>query len=105
MPRRTTRLSHRSKKREVEAAERRIVIVEVLARDRNTCQAGPLVPEVACHGMLDVHEIIPRSAWAKGYLEPTNCLTVCRAHHDWIGDNPSAAHDVGLHAFSWERPQ
>ena len=57
-----------------------------------------------CGGPDDVHEIIPRSAWAKGYLVDENCILVCRRHHDWIGDNPAAAHELGLHGFSWERP-
>lgn len=57
-----------------------------------------------CCGPLDVHEIIPRSAWALGYLEPTNCVLLCRGHHAWVGDNPAEAHRMGLHGFSWERP-
>lgn len=33
---------------------------------------------------MDVHERIPRSKWAAGYLDVDNCLLVCRAHHDQI---------------------
>lgn len=75
----------------------------VLARDGHRCVAGRAVPTVACSGPLDVHEVIPRSAWAKGYLVLSNCRTVCRAHHDWIGLHPLEAHRLGLHGFSWER--
>jgi hypothetical protein len=58
---------------------------------------------IGCSGLLDVHEVIPRSAWAGGWFEPTNCVLVCRQHHDWIGDHPAEAHRLGLHGFSWER--
>jgi hypothetical protein len=98
-------LRPRSKKREAEAAERRRVVAEVGARDRWTCQAKNVVPEVPCIGPLDVHEIIPRSAWRAGYLVVDNCLIVCRSHHDWIGDNPDEAHARGLHGYSWEVPE
>lgn len=60
-------------------------------------------PPRACGGKLDVHEVIPRSAWAAGQYEESNCLLVCRRHHDWIDDNPEMAHVLGLHGFSWER--
>jgi len=58
---------------------------------------------VACTGLLDVHEVIPRSAWAAGWLDASNCVLVCRVHHDWIGDHPAEAHRLGFHGFSWER--
>lgn len=102
--RRTGRLAWRSKKREAEAAERRIVVEFVKARARYRCQANEAVPEVSCAGPLDVHEVIPRSAWRAGYLEPTNCVAICRAHHAWVDTHPDEAHGVGLHGFSWERP-
>lgn len=102
--RRVRRLSPVSKKRELEAAERTIVRLRVLARDGRCCVAGALVPSIACRGPLDVHEVIPRSAWREGYLVDDNCVTICRAHHDWVGDHPEAAHGFGLHGYSWERP-
>lgn len=61
-------------------------------------------PPRTCGGPLDVHEVIPRSAWAAGQYEASNCLLICRRHHDWIDDNPDVAHTLGLHGFSWERP-
>lgn len=45
--------------------------------------SGPVVVP-ACGGPLDKHETIPRSLWPDGCLDPTNCATLCRAHHDWI---------------------
>lgn len=75
----------------------------VRQRDR-TCRAAELVPHVRCVRKLDVHEIIPRSIWRLGFLEPTNCILVCRAHHEWIDDNPSEAARAGLHGYSWQRP-
>lgn len=55
-------------------------------------------------GPLDVHEIIPRSVWPDGELEPSNCVLVCRIHHIWIDANPLDAHRIKLHGMSWENP-
>lgn len=86
------------------APERHQVRMAALTRDRDRCRAEKLVPEIRCGGQLDPHEVVPRSAWAEGQYVLSNVLMVCRRHHDWIGDNPAAAHEVGLHKFSWERP-
>lgn len=106
---RTGRLSHRSKKREEEAAERAIVRAHAYARDGWRCRMagmGEFFPADVgpCRGPLDAHEVIPRSAWRAGYLVLDNVVSVCRAHHDWIGEHPALAHDLGLHGYSWERP-
>lgn len=93
-----------SKKRAAERTTRREVVAEALSRDGTACRARLLVPEVACRGPLDPHEIIPRSAWRAGYLVVSNVIGVCRAHHDWIGDHPDDAHALGLHGYSWNRP-
>lgn len=84
--------------------ERARVVDAAFERDRGYCQAERLVPVVRCGGRLDPHEVIPRSAWAGGYLVVSNVLMVCRNHHDWIGDHPDAAHVLGLHGYSWNRP-
>lgn len=89
-----------SKKHKNDRAERDMIVRLVRSRDR-TCQAA-FAPG-HCAGPLDVHEVIPRSAWRKGYLVVENCKLVCRRHHDWIGENPDEAHTLGLHGFSWER--
>lgn len=85
-------------------------------RDRYTCQfwsyvshnvartaPGSTYPG-SCGGPLDPHEVIPRSAWADGALDPSNVVSLCRLHHDWVGDNPDDAHAIGLHGYSLERP-
>ena len=100
LPRRRKRIKQRSIKQSVAQAERDEVVWRVRNRDR-TCQARA-VPHV-CGIPLDVHEIIPRSAWPGGYLDDTNCVLVCRAAHNWIDDHPDEAHDLGLHGYSWER--
>lgn len=100
-----------SKKRDAQKPRRAAVVAQVLDRDGG-CQwskaclhGGALhLTGLPCAGPLDVHEIIPRSAWAKGYLEPSNCIALCRAHHGWVGDHPTDAHAMGLHGYSWERP-
>lgn len=83
--------------------ERDLVKRFVADRDRG-CRARALVPEVRCRGPHDPHEIIPRSAWRAGIYDRENVIEVCRAHHDWIDHNITAAHELGLHGFSWEIP-
>lgn len=97
-------LKQQSDKRADENTARLRLTHAVRARDFHTCQAKDKVPEVHCNGPLDVHEIIPRSAWRAGYLVIDNCILICRAHHDWVGDYPDEAHERGLHGYSWERP-
>lgn len=102
-------MSHRglrqeSDKHKSERSERVTVERFVRARDR-TCRAPAMGAPGRCGGTNDVHEIIPRSVWRKGYLVAENCVLVCRAHHDWIDNNVDDAHDVGLHGYSYERPQ
>lgn len=93
-------LRAKSAKRQAEEQARRDLVRRVRDRDR-TCRARDLAPG-RCSGPLDVHEVIPRSAWRAGYLVDDNCLLVCREHHDWIGDFPDSAHGFGLHGYSWE---
>lgn len=100
---RRTRVRPVSDRRRAERPARHDVVEAAGRRDGWRCRARELVGG-PCAGPLDPHEIIPRSAWAADYLELDNIVTVCRRHHDWIGDNPTAAHDAGLHRFSWERP-
>lgn len=82
---------------------RKSVVQQAADRDRG-CRAAILVPEVKCRGTHDPHEIIPRSAWRDGIYVLDNVIEVCRHHHDWIDRNPTKAHELGLHGYSWERP-
>lgn len=105
--------------------ERARVVDAAWDRDRGQCRVVVLIREhlmgrvstspeldeimaslraIRCGGPLDPHEVIPRSAWHDGQYVLDNVLMVCREHHDWIGDYPDAAHAVGLHGYSWERP-
>lgn len=101
---------HAKKKRPLRAA----VVERVLARDGEMCQAivhylngNTTIPRfviVECRLPLDVHEIIPRSVWPDGELVEDNCVTVCRAHHEWIDSYLDDAEKIGLHGRSWDRP-
>lgn len=97
------RIASQSEKVLAQLPDRARTVDQAWQRDRGQCRAEHLVPEVRCGGPLDVHEIIPRSAWPGGQYVLTNVLLVCRRHHDWIGNFPEAAHEIGLHGFSWER--
>lgn len=95
-----------SDRRASEREARTAVVAFVRARDR-TCRAHAVhaLTGLPCRGRLDCHEIIPRSAWPAGYLDPSNVLLVCEYAHRWIDHHPSGAHALGLHGFSWERPR
>jgi hypothetical protein len=90
-----------SAKRRAEIPERRLVVACVFARDLQICQAKHAPGD--CAGVLDPHELIPRSVWRRGYLVVENVISVCRRHHDWIDDHPDDAELLGLHARSWQR--
>lgn len=79
---RTGRLKQRSRKTAADADERVHVVAQVWMRDGGRCRCAGWAVE--CGGPMDVHERIPRSKWAAGYLDVDNCLLVCRAHHDQI---------------------
>lgn len=101
---RTARLRPFSKKRKDELPERRALVVRKLVAAHWRCQGEAYNVIHVCWGPLDVHEIIPRSAWREGYLVDENCVVICRGLHDWIGDHEAEAHAHGLHGYSWERP-
>ena len=93
-----------SDKRRGDLVVRADVVGTVKRRDRYRCQAFYKVRDVQCGGELDVHEIIPRSAWPDGWLVVDNCVCLCRRHHEWVDANPDDAHEVGLHGYAHERP-
>lgn len=92
-----------SEKRQERYRDRERAVDRAFARDRWTCVAGRIIPEVECGGRLDPHEVIPRSAWPEGIYDTDNIVAVCRRHHEWIDHHPDGAHAVGLHGYSHER--
>ena len=66
---------------------------KVMFRDQG-CRGGAFVSEVACQGRLDPHHIFRRGQGGPDTLE--NLITLCRAHHDWVHQNPLAAQGHGL---------
>lgn len=95
------RLRPVSKKRASQEAERRRVCKVVLERDRQ-CM-GQHVFRHRCIGGLVVHEVIPRSLWPGGWLEPDNCIAVCWWLNGWIEDHTAEAVELGLAKPSWGR--
>ena len=61
---------------------------------------GVLFP--LCGGNLDVHEPLTR-ARGGNYLDPDDCVLLCRQHHDWVHDHPRAAEKLGLLRHSWDQ--
>lgn len=116
------RLRARSPKRErqaqLEGAVKRLVVERdggcVLRRDQAFAHDVEVdgrtvrVEVPRCRGPLDKHETIPRSLWPAGALDPDNCATLCRTHHDWIESTPAArawARARGLLRGSADRPR
>lgn len=71
--------------------------LSILERDGGRCQY-PGCGDPA----TDVHHIAPRSTNPELKYEPDNLLSLCRPCHTTVGDSPTLAHALGLHAFSWE---
>lgn len=89
-----------SPRRKAEKPKRDRVRQEVLARDRGCTGRGVLPGRCASpfpdRPDLEVHEVISRGRWAKGYLVPENCRALCQRHHDWVTAHPDEAEDLGF---------
>lgn len=103
-----------SRKRQRERPQREAAIAAVIERDGEGCfafrqiMAFPMskIPPgtpITCAGPLDAHEVIQRSVYPGGHLDPANIRMVCRRHHSWLDTDASFAHELGLFRFSWER--
>jgi hypothetical protein len=94
-------IARESQKRRQTRRARQLVLDIVRARDGD-CVARDLVPKIVCAGRRDVHEIQSRAARPGGELDASNCVLLCRAHHDWSHAEPYLAHALGLRRWSWE---
>lgn len=45
---------------------------------------------------LDPHHLAPRSRRPDLKYDPANGQTLCRTHHEWVGDHPIEAEQMGL---------
>lgn len=95
-----SRIRPQSPRRASERSEREKVVRAALDRDRG-CIAKPLLPGVKCWGPLDGHEVKTRGRGGS-HLDLDNVVTLCRRHHDWVGENPKRAHELGLLKHGWE---
>lgn len=93
---RKTPLRYRSAKRERLYVQRRL-LVAVLLDERPICQ----YPRCARRS-VDVHELLSR-ARGGSIVDRTNCVAICREHHDWITTHPAEAEATGWARHSWER--
>jgi hypothetical protein len=89
------RLKPMSVKRRRDLVKRKAVREFVLGRDGG-CVARDKLPQIACSGVLDVHELVRRSQWRAGWLVADNAIVLCRAHHDWCHAHPLEARNLGL---------
>ncbi len=92
---RRTPLRARSKKTAALYLRRRR-LVEQLLTEHPICQV-PWCDQRS----TDVHEPLTR-ARGGSILDRSNCVAVCRMHHDLIHAEPQWAYDEGLLKHSWE---
>lgn len=72
--------------------------VQALERDRYRCQAVGLVAhECSERRGVDPHHLISKGAAPELVAEVANLVAVCRRAHDWIGDHPEEARELGLY--------
>ncbi len=82
--------------------------MERLLQERPWCEACPIFAEhdekvtYNRNASCDVHEIIRRSQGGS-ILDEENCMAVCRACHQRIGNYPKLAFDLGLAKHGWEK--
>lgn len=95
-----------AKQRKIDA-QRPYVRAAVIERDGLGCYARALVPSVECASpnperrLYELHEVVKRSRWRMGVLDPANCRLLCQAMHDWTEDHPKEAEMRGLLVPSW----
>lgn len=80
---------------------RKKIIAEIVGARGPVCEARELVPDVACAGPLDAHEVLTRGRGGS-IVDPANIILVCRFHHSWIDDHPAEAAALGLVRHSWD---
>ena len=68
-------------------------MVERLLRERPVCEGQ--IDGVCTHWSVDIHEILARSAGGS-ILDEANLKALCRACHQWVGDHPLQALEMGL---------
>lgn len=98
-----TRLRRESEKAKSNRELRREVVAQVRRRDANRCRGRNAVPDVACWGDLQPHELIRRAQWPGGIFVVDNVILLCEAHHRWTHAEPDAACAAGLLRRSYER--
>lgn len=84
----------RSAKRDKWQREQRVPFVVALLAERPWCEIQQ--PFVCTGRSVDVDEIKLRSQGGSA-TDPSNCLAVCRACHDWKHANPLAAEAAGFY--------
>lgn len=89
---------------------RRELVAEMLDNSGgdNWCQVILLIQQVDTEhrcGLYvdDVHEVLSRGRGGS-ITDPDNCIAVCRPCHDWIGQHPALAQELGLLASTKENP-
>ncbi len=102
-----SRLRPVSKRREREIAERRVMLEENFGpRDTWQCWVShrPAMALImgGCYGAVNGHEIVKRSQWRDGILEPKNILMLCNLHNEFVEREPDIAHKFGLMKHRWE---
>lgn len=89
-----TALRSRSKKREAVYRQRRKLVAELLER-------FPWCARCYWNRSVDLHELKNRSQGGD-FLNADEIVTLCRECHDFVTQNPAAAHAEGFTFWSYE---
>jgi hypothetical protein len=84
-----------SKKAAAKLPARRKAVATARERDGGVCTMARIVSTIRCWGPLDGHEPLTRARGGDA-CDPGEIVTVCRGHHNWIGDHQAEAFDLGL---------
>lgn len=89
-------LRPRSKKTAAKYVQRRRLVVQML-------DEFPWCARCYWSRAVDLHELKNRSQGGD-LLDPDQIVTLCRQCHQWVTENPKAAHDTGWTFWSHETP-
>lgn len=76
---------------------------EVHYRAFDRCQGAPLLPDIECWGIHEVHHLKRRPHCTDAEkVDPDNGRLLCTVHHNWVTEHPEKASLIGLHLWSYE---
>jgi hypothetical protein len=98
--RRITPLQRRTPLRVRRSDPPELIKAKKIVRERSGGRCEARIASICTGRATDAHHVKMRSRG--GQHDPSNLLDVCRRCHEWIGNNPRSAHQMGFVKHSWE---